>query len=70
MEFMKEAVQDGQEEKGRAADKCEATIECVEGGEYFCGIALRMIYRSHACQDHRGIDERIVEVQVHEMMVA
>jgi hypothetical protein len=63
MKAVQNAMNERGHDHGRYADKSQAGKQGVTRGEYFGRRRVKRIYRSHAAENHRGIQERIDPTQ-------
>ena len=67
---MQETMKDGRCQHTDGSQKNDSRIDGIKGCEELPGIRLERIYRSHAAEDHGGIEQGIDPRKVFEKVVA
>jgi hypothetical protein len=70
VEFVEEAMEDRGKDDTHAGDESKAAEKSVTTSEEFPGTGLEGSHRSHAGENHRGVQEGIEPGQIFEEMVA
>src|SRR5882672_1319562 len=70
MEPVQEAMDQRREEDTRAPEQDDAAVERIEGLEPLAVRARDRIHRTHAAENHRGVDERIEPAKLAQEVIA
>src|SRR3954470_14210044 len=70
MKPVQEAVEDRREDDAGGDENDQARVERVERCEYFPRRSLDRIHRTHAAEDHRGVQQRVDPGELFQKVIA